>query len=75
MVLKPGMTDEIDGTTFCNRGQPGAGIARNAVNLPAFQRSDQRILQGILCEGKISKLADQGSEDAPVFFAERFLDL
>jgi hypothetical protein len=43
--------------------------------LPAFQRIDQRILQGILCEHEISNLADQGGEDAPVFFTERFLDL
>lgn len=60
---------------FAGIYKKGAGIARNAVHFPAFQRIDQRVLQGILGEHEISKLADQGREHAPVLFAERFLDL
>jgi hypothetical protein len=52
------------------RQQPCARVARNAVNLPAFQRIHQRILQRILRQLKITELADERGKNLPVFLAE-----
>src|SRR5512143_1420669 len=75
VVLKSGTAQAVDGTSFGGGGQPRASIARNTVDFPAFQGIDQRVLQGILRQHEIPKLADEGGQDAPVFFTERRFNL
>jgi hypothetical protein len=42
-----GAAQTVNGATFGDGRQPRAGVARNAVNFPAFQRIDQRILKRV----------------------------
>src|SRR6266545_6756272 len=65
----------INGATFCNGQQPRTWVAWNAVNLPAFECIDQGILQRVLRQFEILKLADQRCKDATMFFAEGLFDL
>ena len=68
-------TDAVDEAAPGNRQQPCTGVARNAVDLPAFQRIHQGILERVLRQREISKLADERRQNPPVLFAKGRFDL
>ncbi len=46
--------DEVDGTAFCHRHKPSAGIARHALGRPLLQPGDEGVLREILREAEIA---------------------
>src|SRR5690606_1906994 len=73
-LLCRGASQTVNSAAFRNSGQPRAGVARNAVYLPAFQRIYQRILKRVFRQREISKLADEGRQNTTVFLAENCFD-
>src|SRR5260221_7677705 len=57
-----------------DRGQPGAGTARNAVARPSLQRLRERVLHALLGQVPAAGHADQRGDDPAPLLAERLGD-
>src|SRR5205814_1621565 len=55
--------------------EPAGRIVRDAVDRPAIDGYDQRVLEGVLGEVKVTEDADQTGQDAPVVFPEDAFEL
>ncbi|MCY1366810.1 hypothetical protein D9M69_537160 [compost metagenome] len=65
----------IDGLEAPGGHQPSPRIVRHAVTLPAFDRDEKRLVQGLFGEVEITQQANQGRKNPPRLFAINPLDL
>ena len=65
-----GSPHPVDGSVAGGGGQPRAGIARDAVDGPAFQRPFHGVLRAFLGEVPVARHADQGCDDPSPFVPE-----
>jgi hypothetical protein len=64
----------VDRAVASDLGDPGARIVRNAVNRPALERDDERLLDRLLGGVEIAKDPDQGRDRPPRLMPEQTVD-
>jgi hypothetical protein len=55
-------SDAIDGAVARRGGDPRARVVRRAVDRPALERGDERVLDRLLSEVDVAEEADQGGD-------------
>lgn len=65
-----GAAQPVEGTVAGRRGEPEAGVARDAVAPPALERQREGVLRALLGDVPVARHPDQGGDDRPPLLAE-----
>ena len=65
-----GAAQPVDGAVARGRREPRAGIARDAVARPAFEREGEGVLRALLGEVPVARHPDEGGDDLAPLVAE-----